>query len=63
MPRQRRIIPPIDQSFDEALNIIANFDPSADDDLYQAVKKKQEEREQNSGEDDTTGSVEGLRQL
>lgn len=60
MPRQRRIIPPIEQSFDEALNIIANFDPSADDDLYQAVKKQQEEREQNSGEDDTTGSIEGL---
>ena len=61
MPRQRRIIPPIDQSFDEALNIIADFDPSADDDLYQAVKQKQEEREQNSGEDDTTGSAEGLQ--
>lgn len=60
MPRQRRIIPPIEQSFDEALNIIANFNPNDDDDLYQAVKKKQEEREQDSGEDNTTGSAEGL---
>ena len=63
MPRQRKIIPPIDQSFNEAMNIIANFDPGDDDDLYQAVKKKQEEQEQDSGEDDTTGSAEGLQQL
>ena len=64
MPRQRRIIPPIDQSFDEAMNIIiANFNPDDDDDLYQTVKKKQEEREQDSGENDTTGSAEGLQQF
>ena len=51
MPRQRKIIPPIDQSFDEAMNIIANFNPDDDDDLYQAVKKKQEEQEHKDKEE------------
>lgn len=59
MPRQRRIIPPIEQSFDEAMEIIGKFDPNDNDDLYQAVKQKQEEQK-HDGEDDSRGATEGL---
>ena len=50
MAYPRKMIPPIDQSFEEAMQIIAkgtDEDVSDDTELYRAVKQKQEQTQKN----------------
>lgn len=47
MPRQRRIIQPIDQTFEEAIDIIAQLEVDTEkEELYEIVKQKLEEKAQ-----------------
>ena len=56
MAYPRKMIPPIDQSFEEAIQIIAkgtDEELSDDTELYRTVKQKQEETQKNVDSENT----------